>query len=205
MAACDTADQRGVPRDDGTCDSGSVEVLPPPDTTGPEVSVTGIEDGSTHGDSEELVATATAMDDGSGVASVVVRLDGQRLARGDSPQSVTLALWELALGDHQVRVVATDEAGNVTRENVDFTIETSIADVLANLDRFTASGAITAREARAVVLRVELAQRHLDGGRIRPARNQLLHAADKARDIDDDDVRALLLRDLSVLIDDLAD
>ncbi len=202
---CDEADQRGVARDDGACDSGSVEVLPPPDTTGPQVSVTGIEDAATYGDSEELEVTATATDDDSGVASVELLLDGQRLVTGDSPLSLSLALWELSLGEHDLEVVATDNAGNVTRVTIQFRVATSFADVLANLERSRASGAITAREARAVVLRVELAQRHLEAGRTRPARLQLEHALDMARDIGDADVRRLVVRDLDALLAALDD
>ncbi|TDD64549.1 hypothetical protein E1262_27860 [Jiangella aurantiaca] len=96
----------------------------PADTTGPDVAMTGIEDGATPGDSEVVELQVSATDSQSGLGSLAVDLDGERLAECGSPQSVTLDLWALELGDHVLEVTAVDGAGNRTVERIGFTVVT---------------------------------------------------------------------------------
>lgn len=83
---------------------------------------------------------------------------------------------------------------------VELVVEVSIAGVLADLQRWTDEGRISVREARKVVRHVELAERFFDRGRPDLARRQLQRALDRARDIDDAEVRQQLVRDLTELL-----
>ena len=178
-------------------------VTPPPDTTKPTITVTGVRNGGTYGDSRVLDIVATATDSESDLDFLRVWLDDDRIHNGDSPFELELGLWDLDLGEHTMKVVARDSAGNRRATTMTFTVGTSITDVFINLDRFTEAGLITTREANEVAKHVQRAERHLDRGRTAQARTELQKARDKARDIDDDDVQRLLARDLTELIRDL--
>ncbi len=178
-------------------------VTPPPDTTKPTITVTGVRNGGTYGDSRVLDIVATATDSESDLDVLRVWLDDDRIHNGDSPFELELGLWDLDLGEHTMKVVARDSAGNRRATTITFTVGTSITDVLINLDRFTEAGLITTREANEVATHVQRAERHLDRFKLAQARTELQKARDKARDIDDDDVQRLLARDLTELIRDL--
>ncbi len=178
-------------------------VTPPPDTTKPTITVTGVRNGGTYGDSRVLDIVATATDSESDLDFLRVWLDDDRIHNGDSPFELELGLWDLDLGEHTMKVVARDSAGNRRATTITFTVGTSITDVFINLDRFTEAGLITTREANEVAKHVQRAERHLDRGRTAQARTELQKARDKARDIDDYDVQRLLARDLTELIRDL--
>lgn len=175
----------------------------PPDTTKPVVTVEGVRDGETYGDSGVLDISVTATDADSDLQFLRVWLDGDRIHNGDSPFAVEIALWELDLGDHTLRVVARDTAGNRRVVRLEFTVSTSITDVLTNLDRVTEAGLVSAREASRVALPVERAERFLDLGKVTLARHLLERARDRAGDIDDDEVQRLMVRDLTELISHL--
>ncbi len=178
-------------------------VTPPPDTTRPTITVTGVRNGGTYGDSRVLDIVATATDSESDLDVLRVWLDDDRIHNGDSPFELVLGLWDLDLGEHTMKVVARDSVGNRRATTITFTVGTSITDVLINLDRFTEAGLITTREANEVATHVQRAERHLDRFKLAQARTELQKARDKARDIDDDDVQRLLARDLTELIRDL--
>ncbi|MGB3440661.1 MAG: hypothetical protein WBA97_18090, partial [Actinophytocola sp.] len=84
------------------------------DRTVPAVSVTGVEAGRAYDVGTALSLGATAADPASGVASVVVELDGERV---QTPLSVAPTA-----GAHELRVVATDEAGNAEEVRVPFAV-----------------------------------------------------------------------------------
>lgn len=174
-------------------------VVEPPDTTQPQVTIDGVANGAILGDSEVLTVTATATDD-TAVDRVQLNLDGVAIATGASPQQVSLALWELDLGTHALRAIATDTAGNRRARQVEFTVRTTTDDVLINIDRFTDGGFMSTDEAEAVSTHVEKATTHMDRGKIAKARRELQRARDAARDVDNLTIRRLLIRDLEVLI-----
>ncbi|MFC4855427.1 ThuA domain-containing protein [Actinophytocola glycyrrhizae] len=84
------------------------------DTSAPAVSVSGVESGREYVVGTELTLSAAAADPASGVASVLVELDGKRV---QAPLSVTPVA-----GAHELRVVATDEAGNAREVKVPFVV-----------------------------------------------------------------------------------
>ena len=175
-----------------------------PDTTAPTIAVAGVTDGGTYGDSRVLHIATSASDTESDISRFRVWLDGTRIHDGGDSFEVDLPLWELDLGAHTLEVVAVDAAGNRRTTILTFTVGTSIEDVWTNLDRFTAGGSVTSREATAVTRQLRLAERHLDRGRTAQARTALQRARDQARDIADVDARDLLVRDLTELVRDTA-
>lgn len=172
-------------------------------TTPPVIEVVGVADGATVGTSQVLEVTVTATDDQSGPVAVQMWLDGQSLHDGDSPAELALDLWQLDLGPHTMRVDAQDEAGNEATTEITFVVTTSTTDVLANLDRFVVEGRLNPREAIRVARHVEIAERHLDGDRPVAAGSHLRRALARADDVQDDEVRAYLVRDLQALLEPL--
>ncbi len=100
------------------------------------VTFTGLPSSAQAGENEHLLLNASATDGtkptvSSGVASIVVLVDGQQLgspSKGCSPGECTATgEWTLnteayAAGQHTIAVVATDNAGNVTRKEYPLTI-----------------------------------------------------------------------------------
>ncbi|MBY5161403.1 ThuA domain-containing protein [Salsipaludibacter albus] len=173
------------------------------DTTEPTTDIDGVDDGATYGSSEVLDVEVSADDATSGVDTLTVTLDGQVVHDGDATWSATWSLWELDLGGHTLEVDAVDVAGNTTSSSVSFTIETSYDDVLTLLEVLTDAGVITPEEAQDVRDQVNNAERMADKGKDVQEGRALERAIDRAERIDDPDVRALLIRDLQALLDDV--
>jgi hypothetical protein len=170
---------------------------PPRDTTAPTVSVTGVTDGATYGDSRRPSVAWTATDAGSGVATVTAGLDGAAIESG------VLELWRLPLGDHTLTVTATDRAGNSATTSVTFTTETSIADLRRLVKRFADDGKIRPTVEKRLLQHLALAARWLDQGRDGKAIKELQAFKSDAQDVRDNAVRSALKRDASWLIDSL--
>jgi PKD repeat protein/type 1 glutamine amidotransferase len=178
----------------------SVEVVvegPPRDTTAPTVSVTGVTDGATYGDSRRPSVAWTATDAGSGVATVTAGLDGAAIESG------VLELWRLPLGDHTLTVSATDRAGNSATTSVTFTTETSIADLRRLVKRFADDGKIRPAVEKRLLQHLALAAQWLDEGRDGRAIRELRAFKNDAEDVRDNAVRSALKRDASWLIESL--
>ncbi|WP_197320277.1 ThuA domain-containing protein [Saccharomonospora sp. NB11] len=122
------------------------------DEDGPTVTVSGVEDGASYGDSGSLTVGFEATDDGAGVASVEATLDGESVADG-----VEIPLHTLALGVHELVVTAVDKAGNTTEQRVTFTVTTSLEDLRTLVDRFADEGRIPARTAGTLTLKLTVA------------------------------------------------
>ncbi|HEY7591509.1 MAG TPA: DUF1349 domain-containing protein, partial [Actinophytocola sp.] len=105
------------------------------DGTRPTVLVSGIADGQVYGDSQDLRISWQAVDSTSGVRTLTGALDGAAYQTG-----TLQALYELALGTHSLKVIATDNAGNRTAQTVAFGITTSTRDIANLVDRFHAVG-----------------------------------------------------------------
>ncbi|MBY5163860.1 ThuA domain-containing protein [Salsipaludibacter albus] len=173
------------------------------DATAPGVAVDGVTDGVEVGSSSEVDVTVSADDATSGMASLVVMVDGEVVGEGTDEVSATLTARDWSLGDHAVTVEATDVAGNVTTTELSFTITTSGEDVLALIDQFVEEGALDARVARQVGQQVEVGMRHLDGGRTSQAAGAFQRALDRLQQVDDPEVREVLGANLRALVDDL--
>ena len=84
-------------------------IVPGPDSTAPRIVIGGVEDGQSYTDS--VIPSAAAGDDGSGLKSFDVKLNGEDWTIGEP---VT------ARGDHTLTVTAVDHAGNEAVETVSF-------------------------------------------------------------------------------------
>ncbi|WP_157357423.1 OmpL47-type beta-barrel domain-containing protein [Amycolatopsis nigrescens] len=108
------------------------------DATRPTLLVDGVANGRVYGDASDLVLSWRAEDASSGVASVAGTLNGQALSSG-----AYLPLHTLNLGLQQLSVVATDNAGNRTEQNLSFATSTSTRDLGQLIDRFRASNRLS--------------------------------------------------------------
>ncbi|GGC13513.1 PQQ-dependent sugar dehydrogenase [Cellulomonas carbonis] len=160
------------------------------DTTAPEVTVTGVEDGVDAGSSATVDVAFSAQDATSGVAELTATLDGEAVEPG------TLDLWTVALGEHVLVVTATDEAGNVTEQSVTFTVTTSFADLAAHVGRLAADGTLTQGESRQLSALLRQAERHADAGRT----TQAVSALERFVGATDDE---LLVRDAQALAEQI--
>ena len=129
------------------------------DTAPAVVTVAGVADGAAYGDSTTRTVSWTTTDATSGVASASATLDGETIASGSE-----VRLWELELGGHALVVEATDEAGNVTEQRVTFTVETSLEDIAALVDRFRGDGRIAKRAAITLQRQLDRAARAAAAG-----------------------------------------
>lgn len=113
------------------------------DGTKPTVLVSGIAHGQLYGDSRDLRISWSGTDATSGVRSVTATLDGQDVQNGR-----LYALYELPLGLHDVVVTGTDNAGNTTTQTITFFVSTSFEDMANLIDRFRATGQMSAAQAK---------------------------------------------------------
>jgi cytochrome c len=104
------------------------------DKSVPAVTVTGVTAAGRYDVGTALELTATADDPSSGVGSVRVELDGK-------PVQVPLSVTPTA-GQHELRVVATDEAGNAAEVKVPFTVTVTYDTAADLLTRYRAEGKI---------------------------------------------------------------
>jgi cytochrome c len=112
------------------------------DGTRPTVLISGIADGQIYGDSQDLRISWQAVDSTSGVKTLAGRLDGEPYQSG-----LLRGLFELALGTHDLKVTATDNAGNETEQTVTFGVTTSTRDMANLIDRFAATGSLSQKSA----------------------------------------------------------
>jgi hypothetical protein len=160
------------------------------DTTGPEIKVSGVEDGKEYGDSTSLTTNWATCDGGSGVEEVTATLDGEPLESGER-----VSLWLLDLGDHQLEVTATDRAGNETVRRITFTTVTSPADLRTLLDRFRQAGRLSWPEHRRLERLLDDAVGLAEAGRKRQAADKMIRFIDEAKRLQDEVARGVLVRD----------
>lgn len=166
------------------------------DGAAPTVVVSGVVEGHTYGDSQDVELVFSAVDDTSGVASVTATIDGNPVSEG------TLALHGLALGEHTLAVTATDHAGNSATRSVTFTVDTSFEDLANLLDRFEADGSIPAKRADQLGKTLDKAVWFADRGMAPQAAEQLAKFARWAADpkfVPDEEAGAVLVRDAQAL------
>lgn len=106
------------------------------DSTGPEITVTGVENGS-YNDSLEVTPVITLDDSLSGVdaSMTTVTLDGNAVQQG-----ATIPLYTLPLGAHTYIVTASDLAGNTSSKEIVFQTTTSIQSMQSLVTGFMRSG-----------------------------------------------------------------
>ncbi|MDI5977553.1 ThuA domain-containing protein [Amycolatopsis magusensis] len=169
------------------------------DAGAPALTVSGVQAGGSYGDSEVLGFAWEAGDPVSGLDTAAAVLDGKPVANG-----APVALHTLSLGAHELVVTAKDKAGNVVTQKFGFTVTTSLTDVRALVEEFTAAGKIDQFTAAQLKLTLTTAKFLQDKNSPQGAAAVLsLFKHTVERKVADPAVRAVLVRDAQALIDGL--
>ena len=137
------------------------------DTTPPAISITSPES-IDYAHVEQLTLAYSAVDEGSGLASVSATLDGVAVANDQTVQLLTLSL-----GTHTLVVTASDAAGNTATQSVSFTVVATLDSLIATVTLFTADGRVDAHTARSLLAKLNEAKQAQDRGNLIAARNKL--------------------------------
>ncbi|GII58116.1 hypothetical protein Pth03_65050 [Planotetraspora thailandica] len=167
------------------------------DKTAPTLSVSGVES-KTYGDSGSVTPVFSAADTTSGVDIVTAKIDDDEVSSGEP-----VALWRLALGEHELTVTAKDKAGHTTTKTVSFEVTTSFADVRALLDAFAEAGSLTADGADVLGAQLNVAEKQADKDKPQNAISALERFAGFAgrpSNVTDAAARDALVRDAEALI-----
>lgn len=168
------------------------------DGTKPTLLVSGLADGQLYGDSQDVRVSWQAVDPTSGIASVVGDLDGRPYASG-----TLQAMYELPLGLHELTVTATDKAGNRTTAEVRFFVTTSFRDMQNLLDRFKATGRLSATAHKQLKAKLDAARKAEAAGNDDKAVKQLTAFRELAADatlVAEAEIRDVLVRDADAMI-----
>ncbi|MGI5488420.1 ThuA domain-containing protein [Microtetraspora malaysiensis] len=161
------------------------------DATAPTLTVGGVTGDGRYGDAARVTVTAEAADEGAGIDAVTATLDGEELTLGEP-----LDLHALTLGEHALKVTATDKAGNAAEKVRTLTVTTSFGDLETLLGRFSIGG--TLGEQLADFLK---AANHQD---VKDHPDQAIHHLEKFRsaaaEVAGEAARAVLVRDADALI-----
>jgi hypothetical protein len=164
--------------------------------TPPAITLSGVTDGASYGDSTSVTPVFAATDTESGVASVTATLDGKPVTSGTA-----IDLAPLPLGSHQLVVTARDKAGNTATKSVSFTTTTSAADVRALVTRYRDAGRIRPDDAKALLDMLGQYERAVAAkDRNRAVQAMTLFKGHANRKVRDAGVRAILIRDADALI-----
>ncbi|SIM55347.1 ThuA domain-containing protein [Micromonospora cremea] len=153
------------------------------DSTAPVVSFAGVTDGGSYQLGKMLPISASAKDPASGVASLVVRLDGEPVTAAVAPTA----------GTHQVAAVATDKAGNEVESTASFEVVATFANTEALIDRYREEGLILPHREAALKGQLKVAERMAKAGQKPQAEAALDRFATFARTIADEQARTQLL------------
>lgn len=166
------------------------------DDEAPEISVTGVADGASYGDSTDLILGWEATDSGSGIASVEAELGGKPIENG-----AEIPLYTVDLGEQEFVITATDRAGNTAERKVTFTVVTSLTDLRALVARFADEDRISGKTATRLTVLFSLVE---GVKRISPhaaAWVLTLAVSDMEKRISDTEAKDVLVRDARSLID----
>ena len=167
------------------------------DGTKPTTIVSGVAEGALYGDSQDVRITYQAVDPTSGIATTAGTMDGAAY-----PSGRLQPLYDLGLGPHEMTVTATDAAGNRTTATVRFYVTTSFRDVRGLLDRFRATGQLSATAHRKLSNKLDAARTSEAAGDDERALRQLAALRELAIDaalVPDGGVRSVLARDVDAL------
>ncbi len=158
------------------------------DAKAPVLSVSGVFDGSKLTVAAVRTAKATARDATSGVASVVLRLNGTVVG---SP--VRIDAVSLLTGHHSLVATATDEAGNVTTETIEFEIVATYAGGTQLVQRLVTEDRVTSQRGQLLKAELSAAQRAANRGDVHQATLALARFEAIAGPVDDAQAKAALL------------
>jgi hypothetical protein len=113
-----------------------------------------------------LTLDFSAVDVGpTGLKQVWANLDGKPVTNGQ-----VIDLYTLSLGYHTLRLVAVDNAGNVSVKSVSFRVTATIQSLVISVNRFGLDGSITDVALQGSLLaKLTSAQTYLDQGKVRMA------------------------------------
>ncbi|MBF9133228.1 ThuA domain-containing protein [Plantactinospora sp. S1510] len=164
----------------------------------PTVLVSGLADGQLYGDSQDVRVNWSAVDPISGIKATVGTLDG----RPYQPNTLQ-AMYELSLGLHELTVTATDKAGNSTTSAVRFFVSTSFRDMQQLLDRFKATGRLSAKGHKQLSNKLATIRQAEANGNDNKAIKELGQFKQLAADtklVTEAEVRDVLVRDADAMI-----
>jgi len=108
------------------------------DTTPPTIEIFSPEQNKSYLNSGNLEIDFNVSDDESGVASSLAELDGQTVI---DTQIIDLSL--IGLGNHELKVEAEDNTGNIAESMVQFETHTTLESLKDNLEHYWQEGLIT--------------------------------------------------------------
>jgi cytochrome c len=168
------------------------------DATKPVLLVAGVADGAVYGDSQDVRVSWEAIDPTSGVKTLAGTLDGKAAASG-----TIQPLFTLSLGQHTVEVLAEDNAGNKTTTAVRFAVTTSMRDMQNLIDRFRATGWLSATAKTKLTSRLEkarVAEAHGQDDRAIAELGRLKTLVADVKVVSNADVRTAITRDANRVI-----
>jgi glucose/arabinose dehydrogenase/PKD repeat protein len=165
------------------------------DGTSPTLLVSGVANNRVYGDATDVVVSWQAGDATSGVGAVTATLGQRTLTSG-----VAVALHELPLGVHELRVSATDVAGNTTTRTVPFAVTTSLRDVSQLLDRFKATNRLSRASYDVLTKQLAKARTAEAAGKDHKAVQELQRFRTLASGVTDAGVLTVLVRDADAVI-----
>ncbi|HEY9048264.1 MAG TPA: Ig-like domain-containing protein [Ohtaekwangia sp.] len=116
---------------------------PVKDTTSPEVSVSGLDDGATVWNTVSLSITAS---DDSGVDSVKLYIDGKVSASlTQTPYDLTWDSNTVTDGSHTAKVVVIDKSGNASEKEISFTVSNTLLNFTIPSNQLVTTGSNTER------------------------------------------------------------
>lgn len=125
-----------VVAEDNASNQGTEKVKFHYDSVGPVITITAPE-AKAYTHPEKLTLNFSAVDEGSGVASLVAKLDGTDVTNGQ-----VIDLLTLALGDHTFDVKAVDNSGFESTSTVTFSVTATKTSLVDSLNRFFTEGKI---------------------------------------------------------------
>jgi hypothetical protein len=139
------------------------------DQTPPAITVVSPTQGQVLDVNQMATASFSAVDAGSGLASLTATLDGVPIANG-----ATIDAFLLNAGDHHLVVKATDKVGNTATVDRKFEVHATIAGLKAAISRARAEKLITLPpNDNSLQNQLDAAQAALDRGNVASAKNKL--------------------------------
>jgi cytochrome c len=126
--------------------------------------------------SESVAVSFAAADGLSGVQSVSASVDGNAVQ-----DSQSISLVALALGAHTLEVVASDAAGNQTRQSVSFRIVATIDSLIASVGIYVQQGKIDASNQRGLLAKLNDAKAAFERGNMSSASAKLHDVIDQCQ------------------------
>jgi hypothetical protein len=104
-----------------------ISALQPQDVTPPILTVSSPLAGSSFKHSDKMIISYQAVDDFSGMASTVIKIDNKLIF------SITVDLFDYQIGTHTLSILASDKAGNSTEKKINFSVTADIKSTISDI------------------------------------------------------------------------